>query len=204
MGQDCSSGRVCSDGLTPGEMGQQLLAAVVELTEADEGSSAVIDLKRAEIAHLLESGADPNVASPDNEFALTLLAAATDVSHKHIRPHAEAIASLLIDSNADPNVANSRGITSLMLAAEHGSITLAKTLVESNRAQLELADDSGFTALIYACRRQRTAIALKLLDAGADANATSGGEFPQSPLSFCHDAKMRAVRDALIAKGATE
>ena len=57
----------------------------------------------------------------------------------------------------DEVAANRRNAeTYLMLAAEHGSITLAKTLVESNRAQLELADDAGFTALIYACRRQRS------------------------------------------------
>ncbi|KAK6525247.1 hypothetical protein TWF694_005393 [Orbilia ellipsospora] len=104
---------------------------------------------------LIDAGADPNQA---NEQGNTVLHKATEA----------AFVRMLLAAGADPNVANKGGETPLHVCASLGALEL---LLEDPRTQLEYKNSFNKTPLLQQLSWYRTEIALRLLEAGADATA---------------------------------
>lgn len=85
-----------------------------------------------------------------------------------------------LDNGRSPDVRTPRGQTPLIIAAEYGSLSVAKLLI-SRRALLEARDArNGFTALHWSAQNYHPAIARALIAAGAKVNAEN--KWQQTPL----------------------
>ena len=71
--------------------------------------------------------------------------------------------------------------TPLIAATYHGHVEVVKFLLES-KADPNLADDEGSTALLHACWGNKTACALALIEAGA--NVSQGSKWKRTPLMY--------------------
>jgi len=98
--------------------------------------------------------------------------------------HNKAAAVLMLArAGANPDHAAGDGVTALMYCAEYGHLDSLRALIEL-RADLDLVDDKGETALFKAAKSGRgPAAPLALVQAGADVNrANSDGETPMYKL----------------------
>ena len=93
----------------------------------------------------------------------------------HIAGGAESVdvVKLLLERGADPNAKDAWDQTPLhQIAAEAKSgVAVAKVLMDAH-AELEIHDNQGFTPLLIAVNRNNLALAIALLDGGANINAT--------------------------------
>jgi ankyrin repeat protein len=122
---------------------------------------------------LIEAGSDVNATTYQQETALMWAAA---------EGHADVVKALL-DAKAEPNrkarvtTIEERkhadhptgGFTALMYAVRNGHEAVARTLAE-RRADLNVTNGDGVTALILAIVNDRFDLAATLVDLGADAN----------------------------------
>lgn len=127
-------------------------AAVVIATE--KGDSAVLKL-------LLENGADPNGKYFKNQKANLFV---LSMHNNHLDT---ALILLKSGANADFNHKFQGGKTALMLAIEVGKQELI-TYLFLKKSDLDLGDDFGNTALMYAVKQNLFAVAKRLLELGAD------------------------------------
>ena len=114
---------------------------------------------------LLDSGADPNLTSPDCSRTVLQFAAYRE------KPE---LVRLLLDAGADPN-APARGLggrTALQAASEKGHFGLVKMLLEAGAdTNAPAARDRGVSALQAAVIGGYCGIVRRLLEDGADPNA---------------------------------
>jgi ankyrin repeat protein len=124
-------------------------------TTLDEGTTPLMRAARSGDAPLmrvlLQSGADPKLATKDGNTAL-LFAAGVGYRDKNTRgTEAEALAAVQVclDRGMDINQENSREETALHGAAGRGADTIVQFLVEHG-AKLDAKSKQGFTPLDYA------------------------------------------------------
>jgi len=86
--------------------------------------------------------------------------------------HVEVVQTLL-SLGADPNQCNRQegGITSLMVAAQHNQLAVARKLVATRKCDVNATTRSGATALMFAAQAGHAEFASFLLSHGADPNA---------------------------------
>jgi len=157
------------------------------------------------LKNYIAGGADISMVTADNNTALMLaiaggfyytsielIHAKSDPNHRNINGmtpllllatvggHTD-IAIGLIDGGADPNIANNEGSTALMMAAQSGSLTIVKSLVNKGAA-LDAVPDGGDTALMFAAAMGHADIVAFLLEQGANYEITNKRGY--SPLIF--------------------
>jgi len=113
----------------------------------------------AQVAELLQAGADPNVADEDGRLPL----------HAAVFAGSAEVVRYILEARADANLAETEreGVLPLELAACQGHVEALKLLVESGAA-VDAADKRGATPLCSAAANGRRAAVQALLDAGAD------------------------------------
>lgn len=80
------------------------------------------------------------------------------------------IVKMLLDSNADPNICTKeQQCTPLTIAAKNGHVKVISQLLEKN-AEIDYKDYDGWTALFWACWKEKDEVVAILLDANADPN----------------------------------
>lgn len=128
-------------------------------------SRAVTFRKVESVRLLLKNGADPDLAGPGQNPPL----ASPFLTHRD--PDSLRILEMLIDAGADPDAHGNFGRTPLHVAAEDGSLALARKLIAAG-ADVEARDELGErTPLHVAVANGRLPLAAELLAAGADVNA---------------------------------
>ncbi len=153
---------------------------------------------------LLERGANPNTPTANGQTPLMAAAGRGDVEAMRLllakqanlhaksgtgatalmnaassrNPHAVA---LLLDAGADVNAATKKNETALANAATTGSLESVELLLAKG-AKVNVSDDRGYTPLMYAAASEpmNTAVVKRLLEKGADPNATGEGETARS------------------------
>lgn len=91
------------------------------------------------------------------------------------------LTKILRNGKLQVNTARHRGLTPLTMAAHEGSAKMVRFLLQKGKANPNIKDAYGNTALIYATRKNRVAIAQLLTKAGANpALRNSSGESPLS------------------------
>jgi tetratricopeptide (TPR) repeat protein len=144
------------------------LAEVLDSIAREEGTLiafAQVD-DPAEVARLLEEGADPNEVHTGGWTAL-MWAAGESATGETVR--------LLLDAGADPNASNTEGYTPLMLAARSNPNPEVVRLLLERGADPNTRGRNNSTALSFAAGYTDNVEAVRLLlAAGADPNAQSG------------------------------
>lgn len=134
-----------------------------------------------ELMKLMLQGQDPNVRNADFETAL----------HVALREESEkAVEALLKHPGLDVNAINMSGETPLMLAAIKGRLAWVKALV----AKGALINESGWTALHYACSGPDQGVTAWLIQQGADINALS----PNGSTPLMMAARYGAIQSAEV------
>ena len=120
--------------------------------------------RTAEVASLLNEGADPNIRNDDGYTALTM------ASYKG---HTEILKLLLADRKTDPNRQNENGYTPLMSASDHGYTKTVELLLKYG-ANPNITDED--TALMIASHHGHTETVEALLaDPRTDLNIHGWG-----------------------------
>ncbi|XP_029288948.1 ankyrin repeat, SAM and basic leucine zipper domain-containing protein 1 [Cottoperca gobio] len=110
---------------------------------------------------LLDRGASANF-SKDHWTVLMASCTASATEDKIAR-----CVQILLSRNADPNMVDRSQMSCLMLTARDGYIKVINLLV-SHRAEIDVQDANGYTALCVAVQYGREDAVLKLLQLGAD------------------------------------
>jgi ankyrin repeat protein len=153
---------------------------VTELgTDSEDGSgltpliSATAFGTREAVGALLEAGANVKAQTRSGLTAL------------HVAWQDESIVRLLLDRGADVNAKTQLGATPLQLAASANGTEAVIALLLEKGADPNAGEDRGVTPLIAAAGVGNTAVAKRLLEHGADANAFAlpgGGQKTVTPL----------------------
>ena len=106
----------------------------------------------------------------------------------------------LIENGIDVNLTGTKGETALHHAADRRQHEAARYLIEKTDINIHKADNEGNTALFYAAKGIRPGMALDLIAAGADINATH--ENGSTALHRSVDTQMADICHALIENGA--
>jgi ankyrin repeat protein len=103
---------------------------------------------------------------------------------------------LLLARGANPNLAarNALKVAAIHAATASGSLPIARALIEAG-ADVNAAQQAGFTPLHAAAMEGRLELAKLLLEHGADRNAKA--EDGRTPLAMARDAKREALVDIL-------
>ena len=88
--------------------------------------------------------------------------------------HTEVVEALL-RLGCEPNAPTRHGRTALMHAAMAGHGGVVGALLKHGGADLDAVDSDGHTALTWAARNGRAAVAAQLIEAGADATLRATG-----------------------------
>ena len=118
--------------------------------------------------------------------------------HSSINENSIILAHALIRFGIDINAQTNDGMTAIMMAAQNGQLDLVNVLIQ-NGANVNMQSSSGLTALIC-CASKETEIAEKIIDAGADINATD--EDGDSALIYAWYNDNEAICRRLISLGA--
>ncbi len=153
----------------------------------------------AMIRRLLKAGADPNTTLQTGETAVMtaartgnleavreLLAFGSDLNRRETRRGQTAlmwaveqghpqIARLLIEHGADVNARSARDFVPLLFAAQRGDLDSVQALLAAG-AELDGATPEWGSALVAAAARGHEAIALFLLEKGADPNVADSNQ----------------------------
>jgi uncharacterized protein len=151
---------------------------------------------------LLAHGADVNARERSKGQTALMWAIAEN--------HTEVV-KLLIASGAEVNAKSASGFTPLMFAAQQGNLDAARALVETG-AEMRTTDRDGADALIVSidsiirdlfepekANDRHQAVAMYLLDRGADPNAATAG---RTPLHSAVWTEQTELVKALLARGA--
>jgi hypothetical protein len=156
------------------------------------------------VRKLLESGADVNARSPDHPYYHAIFSAIANDS-----PH---MLQLLLDHGAGCRYTDMLGEAPLAHAIYEGAFACASALIEhistqeDKSALLDLRDEHGATALVWALikgreavadkRAQYHALAHRLLDLGADPALRVHGR--GGPADYCSDPELKARIKSLL------
>ncbi len=206
-----------------------LLAVLVVLStglEAAGVDTRVVDAAKAGdiavVRQLLQQQVDVNAPQPDGATALHWAAYADDLKMADLllsagssvdvvndygvpplslaaRNGSAAMVEKLLEAGANPNAALPTGETILMTAAQAGSTASVETLLARGAAVNATEAVMGQTALIWAIWQGHMDVVQKLVDAGADVEATSTSGF--TPLMFAaREGSIEAAR-LLLSRG---
>jgi uncharacterized protein len=158
-------------------------------------SSDVTDAARAgdlaAVRELLKSGADVNGAAGDGMTALHWAASRGDA----------AMTQMLLSAGANIRATTRLGaITALHLASQGGHAGVVAALIAAG-AEPNLATTTGATPLMFAARAGSTDTATRLVENGADVNATEKG-FGQTALMIAAGLDRADVVKLLLSRGA--
>lgn len=106
----------------------------------------------------------------------------------------------MISVGASIDQVDRTGMTALMHATRAGNKELVRLLLRA-RAALNIQDDSGWTALMWACLYGRTRIALDLIRDGADVECR-GNDEETTALGISEWNKRKKIVTALLEEGA--
>jgi ankyrin repeat protein len=172
---------------------------------------------------LLRKGADVNAPQPDGSTAIfwaahwddietveLLIAAGANVSAANaygvtpawlacMNRNASIVAALL-KAGANPNAALVTGETVLMRCAATGNVEAVKLLLASGAKVNSREARRGQTALMWAIANRHSAVAMTLIERGADVRARSGAGF--TALLFAAQQGNKEIAQALLAAGA--
>jgi len=134
------------------------------------GNTALSEAARnnnfATIKYLVERDADINRFDCDGNTALFYA-----VRYKNIE-----LIEFLLKSGANANLTSSN-FTPLMLACENGQLEAIKLLLKSKETDVNMTNDKGFTALMFAVYSLNVAVVKFLVESGAEIDkADNGGE----------------------------
>ncbi|MBO7642238.1 MAG: ankyrin repeat domain-containing protein [Alphaproteobacteria bacterium] len=132
----------------------------------------------------------------------------TALMHAAMSPSGWNVIELLLNNKSDPNNQDIDGKTALIHAVEQGnlkaveklsSLSLLKTMFgKTNKANRDLRDNKGWTALMYAVYLGRKDIANRLLWDGADADKVN--EQDQTALEIAVDQERNAFVQLLLSQ----
>ena len=170
---------------------------------------AVFEGNAAEVARLLDAGADASLA---NNYGASPMGLAAEVADT-------AILRLLLDAGADPDSPNPEGQTALMAVARTGNVEAARLLIDRGATVDAREGWGGQTALMWASARRHPEMMVFLIAHGADVDARSihrdyqrhvtaegrpknmdSGGF--TPLLYAARENCRACVDVLLESGA--
>lgn len=140
------------------------------------------------IQSLIKSGVSPNTLDPKGNPML--IVAIRDKSFK-------VIDLLLANQAIDVNLVNKSGENPLMIASIEGELPVVETLVLKKKAQV---NNSGWTALHYACATGKLSVAEFLVANGAKVNALSPSE--TTPLMMAVNSGNEVLIKFLLDNGA--
>lgn len=177
----------------------------------DEGKTALMlgvrDNREKIVKFLLDIGADPTIP---NKYGETPLKVAERLYHNSI---AKLIRSKLKeikdkgfpDKEIDINAQDENDDTSLIKAARHGRITLVERFID-RRANLNLKNSQGQTALMVAIEEGHEAIALALIaeKVRGRINLNLKDNRGWSALKYARKGKHKAIEEELLRNGAEE
>jgi ankyrin repeat protein len=122
---------------------------------------AVYEGNTAEVARLIQDGADVKAA---NSYGVTAMSLAAITGHPQI-------IKLLVRAGADVESPNKEGQTALMAVARTGNVEAAKLLIQHG-ANVNARESWGHqTALMWAAAQRQPAMVKLLVSKGADVNA---------------------------------
>jgi ankyrin repeat protein len=141
--------------------------------------------KSADLKVFLEAhpGVDLNLRKTKNNYRA--LHAAT------YRDNATTV-RLLIDAKADLEARTSRGVTSLLIASEMGSLDCLQVLIES-KADVQTAVDGGMTPAHNSARNGDHECLRLLIDVNANVNAISSHGYTPAMVA-CHDDRLACLQ----------
>jgi ankyrin repeat protein len=156
---------------------------------------------------LVKSGADVNEVSKDTPWAGPLARLAMGFNPVDKKSRLKTISKLL-ELGANPNVLHAQNMTALMCAAKLGTSDGWKAAVDNcellikNRADVNLANTAGETALMLASEAGNAKLVTLLIKSGANVNAVN--KVGDSPLSYANRAlaNKRDIVKALESAGA--
>jgi ankyrin repeat protein len=157
-----------------------------------------IDINIAIVKLLLDDNADPNSRNENGNTPLHFLA---DTCY----PEISEMAQLLLENGADPNLKNQEGVALLHTAAFRKDFILVNILLKSEKTDVNLPDEFGWTPLFYAVDYEGEFYQVKdiitaLLERGASRNyQDKNGE---TPLHIAARKGRRNTIDMLIEWGA--
>ena len=109
------------------------------------------------------------------------------------------VVEMLLDSNADPNVCTKEQQCSpLIIAAKNGHVKVVSQLLAKN-AEIDYKDYDGWTALFWACWKEKDEVVAILLDANADPNICRISK-NRSPLIDATEKGYATIVEKLLAK----
>ena len=140
---------------------------------------------------LVKGGADVNEVSKDSPWAGPLARLAMMFSPLDKKVRLKTIGKLL-ELGADPNVLHAQDMTAIMCAAKLGTsegwkaaVDVCELLIE-NKANVNLANTAGETALMLASQAGNAKLVTLLIKSGADVNAVN--KVGDSALSYANNA----------------
>jgi uncharacterized protein len=122
----------------------------------------------------------------------------TDRLFSHEVIHDPSLINLYLDAGVSPN-ASEGNLTLLMVAIREGFEPLRDRLIRAG-ANLDMQDEQGMTALMWACVKEKHQSAAILLDAGADPNLAD--KWGWTALMHATTNGQKEIVRKLLAKGA--
>lgn len=110
---------------------------------------------------LIQAGAAINAM--DNSLLTPIM---TAIEKSHI-----PVAQYLIKAGAQLDSRGEDAMTALHLAAKSGLLEICKLILDTGKININLQDDGGWTALIWACEFKHVSVVKTLLDYGSDPNS---------------------------------
>lgn len=110
---------------------------------------------------------------------------------------ADKMLKFLLTCGASPNAKDKGGETPIMRAIEFRNTNALELLLEKRESlRLDTGDKNSQTALVWSIRHNQEAVALRLVELGADVNAED--QWKQTPLLWCMRAAMAKLLDVML------